>query len=135
MLNPQTYSHPEELGTGIEDDDGTNLDSEKELSLEPKLEIAITKENSTNQNTIHKPAIYRIIRRENDLFEKMRDLEVKTWKNIAHCEQYHPLECRDAFSTAGNSYTKLRSSLMSIQWIRYVLKSTFQKTVTAQQTG
>ncbi|PRD35135.1 UNVERIFIED_CONTAM: hypothetical protein NCL1_12504 [Trichonephila clavipes] len=52
----------EEFGTVIEDDD-TNADSEKELSLEQKLELAIAKKVSKNQNTIHKSAIFKSIRR------------------------------------------------------------------------
>ncbi|GFV19605.1 uncharacterized protein TNCV_478311 [Trichonephila clavipes] len=65
----QTYPHSEEFGTVIEDDDDTNIDSEKELSLEQKLELAIDKRNSTNQNTVQKSAISKTIRREIDLFE------------------------------------------------------------------
>ncbi|GFU17194.1 hypothetical protein TNCV_1854241 [Trichonephila clavipes] len=42
----------------IEDDDDTNVDSEKELSVEQKLELVITKKLSTNQNTVQKSAIY-----------------------------------------------------------------------------
>ncbi|GFU21083.1 integrase catalytic domain-containing protein [Trichonephila clavipes] len=52
----------------IEDND-TNIDSEKELSLEQKLELATTKNISTNQNTLQKAAISKTIRREIDLFE------------------------------------------------------------------
>ncbi|GFX15550.1 uncharacterized protein TNCV_3304791 [Trichonephila clavipes] len=66
---PQTYSHSEEFGTVIEDDDDTNIDCEKELSLEQKLELAIAKKISTNQNTVQKAAISKTIRREIDLFE------------------------------------------------------------------
>ncbi|GFU93654.1 hypothetical protein TNCV_3018421 [Trichonephila clavipes] len=35
--------HGEQFGTVIEDADDTNVESEKELSLEQKLELAITK--------------------------------------------------------------------------------------------
>ncbi|GFT18172.1 hypothetical protein TNCV_183331 [Trichonephila clavipes] len=53
----------EEYGTVTEDDDDdTNVDTEKELSLEQKLELAITKKISTNQNTIHISAISKTIR-------------------------------------------------------------------------
>ncbi|GFV22321.1 hypothetical protein TNCV_3923811 [Trichonephila clavipes] len=46
MFYSQTYPHSEEFGTVIKDDDGTNVDSEKELSLEQKLGLAITKKIS-----------------------------------------------------------------------------------------
>ncbi|GFU09885.1 hypothetical protein TNCV_784351 [Trichonephila clavipes] len=46
MFNPQTYPHSEEFGTVIEDVDYFNVNSEKELSLEQKLELAITKKIS-----------------------------------------------------------------------------------------
>ncbi|GFU24960.1 uncharacterized protein TNCV_340041 [Trichonephila clavipes] len=66
----QTYPHSEELGTVIEDDDDTNIDSEKEFSLEQKLELEMTKKISTNQNSIQKPAISKTIRQEIDLFDE-----------------------------------------------------------------
>ncbi|GFV26417.1 RNA-directed DNA polymerase from mobile element jockey [Trichonephila clavipes] len=46
-----------------------NVDSEKELSLEQKLELAMTKKISTNQSTIQRSAISKTIQREIDLFE------------------------------------------------------------------
>ncbi|GFW52081.1 integrase catalytic domain-containing protein [Trichonephila clavipes] len=42
----------EEFGTVVEDDDGSHVDSEKESSLEQKLELAIAKKISKNQNAI-----------------------------------------------------------------------------------
>ncbi|GFS85983.1 hypothetical protein TNCV_1219761 [Trichonephila clavipes] len=60
-----------EFGTVIEDDD-TNVDAEKELSLEENLELLVTKKNSTNQNRIQKSAISKTIRRETVLFEDER---------------------------------------------------------------
>ncbi|GFW08000.1 hypothetical protein TNCV_2977691 [Trichonephila clavipes] len=61
-----------EFGTVIEDDDGINADTEKELSFEQKLELAITKKISTNQNTIQKSAISKTLLREIDSFEDKR---------------------------------------------------------------
>ncbi|GFV31435.1 uncharacterized protein TNCV_134741 [Trichonephila clavipes] len=52
IVQPQTYSYSEEFGTVIDDDDTAKR--EKELSLEQKLELAITEKNSTKQNTIQK---------------------------------------------------------------------------------
>ncbi|GFW71569.1 hypothetical protein TNCV_2310041 [Trichonephila clavipes] len=40
----------EEFATIIEDDDGPNVDSEKELSPEQKLELVITKKSFNNNN-------------------------------------------------------------------------------------
>ncbi|GFU25412.1 hypothetical protein TNCV_1488671 [Trichonephila clavipes] len=59
-----------ELGTVIEDDDDTNIDSEKDFSLEQKLELAMTKKISTNQNSIQKPAISKAFQQEIDLFDE-----------------------------------------------------------------
>ncbi|PRD36218.1 UNVERIFIED_CONTAM: hypothetical protein NCL1_09285 [Trichonephila clavipes] len=58
-----------EFGTVIEDDYDTNVDSEKELSHEQKLDLVITKKISINQSIIQKSAISKTIRREIDLFE------------------------------------------------------------------
>ncbi|GFX03770.1 hypothetical protein TNCV_2113421 [Trichonephila clavipes] len=69
VFYPQTYPPSEEFGAVIEDDDGTNVDSEKELPLKQKLELAIAKKISSNQNTIQKSAISKTIRREIDIFE------------------------------------------------------------------
>ncbi|GFT84171.1 hypothetical protein TNCV_1149962 [Trichonephila clavipes] len=63
------YPLSEEFGTVIEDYDGTYVDSEKDLFLEQKLELAIPKKFSTNQNTIYKSAPSKIIQREIDLFQ------------------------------------------------------------------
>ncbi|GFY23887.1 transposable element Tc1 transposase [Trichonephila clavipes] len=60
------------FGSVIEDDFDTNVGSEKELSLEQKLELAITKKISTHQNTIQISAICKNIGREIDLFEDER---------------------------------------------------------------
>ncbi|GFT23326.1 transposon Ty3-G Gag-Pol polyprotein [Trichonephila clavipes] len=59
----------------IEDDDDTIVDTGKELSLEQKLELVITKQISANQNTIQKSATCKTIRREIDLFENKRSRE------------------------------------------------------------
>ncbi|GFT29834.1 hypothetical protein TNCV_4892221 [Trichonephila clavipes] len=48
----------EEFGTVIEDDDDTNIDSEKE---ERKLELAIVKKISTIRSTVQKAAISNTI--------------------------------------------------------------------------
>ncbi|GFT59066.1 transposable element Tc3 transposase [Trichonephila clavipes] len=64
-----------EFGAVIEDDDDTNVDIEKELSLEQKLILAIIKKISANQNAVQKLAVSKTIRREIDLFENMRDLQ------------------------------------------------------------
>ncbi|GFV41306.1 uncharacterized protein TNCV_3146341 [Trichonephila clavipes] len=69
LFYPQTYPHSEEFGTVIEDDDDTNVNSEKELSLEQKLQLTVTKKISTNQNTMQKSAISKTIRQKIDLFE------------------------------------------------------------------
>ncbi|GFX75008.1 hypothetical protein TNCV_1845801 [Trichonephila clavipes] len=53
----------------MEDGDDSNIDSEKELPPKQKLKLAISKKNSTNQNTVQKVAISKTIRREIDLFE------------------------------------------------------------------
>ncbi|GFT34925.1 DUF4817 domain-containing protein [Trichonephila clavipes] len=45
MFYPQTYLHSEEIGTVIEDDDGTNIDSEKEIRGKSISRIA---NNTTN---------------------------------------------------------------------------------------
>ncbi|GFU85696.1 BED-type domain-containing protein [Trichonephila clavipes] len=76
----------EEFGTVIEDDDDTNINSEKELSFGQKLELAITQKISTNQNTGQKAAVSKTIGREIDLSEdegfRGKYLEKKY---IAHC--------------------------------------------------
>ncbi|GFY36483.1 hypothetical protein TNCV_26861 [Trichonephila clavipes] len=57
------------------EDGDTNVDSEKELSHEQKLELARAKNISTSQNTIQKSAVPKTFRQEIDLFEdeEMRD--------------------------------------------------------------
>ncbi|GFT17368.1 hypothetical protein TNCV_4806481 [Trichonephila clavipes] len=63
-------------------------DSEKELSLEQKLELAMIKIISTNQNTIQKLAIPKTIQREIDLFEdkefRVRCYNVRIWGSENH---------------------------------------------------
>ncbi|GFY04753.1 histone-lysine N-methyltransferase SETMAR [Trichonephila clavipes] len=56
-----TDRRQKEFGTVIEDDDDINVHSEKELSLEQKLELVITEKMSADQNTTQKSEI--------DLFE------------------------------------------------------------------
>ncbi|GFT27055.1 hypothetical protein TNCV_4675801 [Trichonephila clavipes] len=77
-----------QLSLSLEDDDGTNVDSEKEFSLEQKLELAITKKISTNQNSMQKPATSKTIRQGIDLFEdeefRGKYLE-KAMLRIANC--------------------------------------------------
>ncbi|GFY20806.1 hypothetical protein TNCV_1120401 [Trichonephila clavipes] len=60
------------LGTVIQDDYDTNVDSEKELSLPRKLELAIATKILTKQNIVEKSDISKTIRREFDLFEDDR---------------------------------------------------------------
>ncbi|GFW97449.1 hypothetical protein TNCV_4991251 [Trichonephila clavipes] len=50
----------EEFGTVMKDDYDPNVDSEKELSLEQKLKLAITKKKS-NQDTIQESDISKTI--------------------------------------------------------------------------
>ncbi|GFU85698.1 transposable element Tcb2 transposase [Trichonephila clavipes] len=84
-LYPSDFSF-KEFGTVIEDDDDTNINSEKELSFGQKLELAITQKISTNQNTGQKAAVSKTIGREIDLSEdegfRGKYLEKKY---IAHC--------------------------------------------------
>ncbi|GFW86786.1 hypothetical protein TNCV_2809411 [Trichonephila clavipes] len=43
FVTHRPYPHSEEFGTTIEDDDDINVNAQKELSLEHKLELEITK--------------------------------------------------------------------------------------------
>ncbi|GFV62077.1 hypothetical protein TNCV_4108801 [Trichonephila clavipes] len=80
-----TYPHSEEFSKVIEDDDGTTVDSEKELSLEQKLELATAKKISTNQNAIQRNQLYSKPSDEELIYLKMRDLEENTSKKyIVH---------------------------------------------------
>ncbi|GFV70789.1 uncharacterized protein TNCV_1946991 [Trichonephila clavipes] len=47
-FNSQTYPHSKEFLTVIYNDDDTNKDSEKKLSLKQKLELMLPKKNSPN---------------------------------------------------------------------------------------
>ncbi|CAK9796334.1 hypothetical protein ANTQUA_LOCUS727 [Anthophora quadrimaculata] len=105
---PQTYPHSEEFGTVIEDDN-TNIDNEKELSLEQKLELAITKKISTNQNTIQKSVISKTIQREINLF-KDEGFRGKYLEKVVTVPPTS-VDAERAFLTAGNFCTKLRSRL------------------------
>ncbi|GFY05395.1 death domain-associated protein 6 [Trichonephila clavipes] len=71
----------EEFSTVIQDDD-TNINNEKELSLEQKLELAITKKISSNQYTVQKAAISKTIQREINLFEDEGNRAATTFKDI-----------------------------------------------------
>ncbi|GFV18475.1 hypothetical protein TNCV_4469111 [Trichonephila clavipes] len=79
------YIGSQEFGTVIEDIYDLNVDSEKELSLEQKLNLAKTKRSSTNQNTIQKSAISKTIRREIDLIEDETFRGKYLERNIAYC--------------------------------------------------
>ncbi|GFV52941.1 uncharacterized protein TNCV_2876091 [Trichonephila clavipes] len=101
-----TLEFGKEFNTVIEDDYDTNVDSEKELSLEQTLELAITRKISTNQNTIQKLAISKIIRREIDLFEDER-FRGKYLEKVYHELLTIPstsVDVERAFPTAGNFY-------------------------------
>ncbi|GFW98944.1 hypothetical protein TNCV_4655711 [Trichonephila clavipes] len=94
-----------EFGTVIEDD--TNVDTEKELSLEQKLELSIAKKISTNQNTIPKSAISKTIPQEIDLFEDER-FRGKYLENVYRALLTVPPTSVDAertFSIADNDCT------------------------------
>ncbi|GFU63592.1 hypothetical protein TNCV_4256331 [Trichonephila clavipes] len=78
--NTRTEHLKKELGTVIEDDDDTNVDSEKEFSLEQKLNLAIAKKILANQDKIQKQAISKTIQREIDLFEDEIFRNKYTWK-------------------------------------------------------
>ncbi|GFV43615.1 transposable element Tc1 transposase [Trichonephila clavipes] len=53
IVYPQTNPHSEEFGTVIEDDDDTNIYSEKELSLEQELKICnVKKPNISKENHV-----------------------------------------------------------------------------------
>ncbi|GFY31464.1 hypothetical protein TNCV_4990231 [Trichonephila clavipes] len=70
VIKTQTYPSSEEFETVVKDDDATNVDSEKELPLEQKLDLVITKKISLNLSTIQKSDVSKIRReREIDLFE------------------------------------------------------------------
>ncbi|GFU12490.1 adhesion G protein-coupled receptor B2 [Trichonephila clavipes] len=100
----QTYPHSEELGTVIEDDDDTNIDREKEFSLEQKLELVMTKKISTNQNSIQKPAISKAIRQEIDLFDE-EEFRRKYLEKVCCALLTVPstgVDAEKAFSTADN---------------------------------
>ncbi|GFU78622.1 hypothetical protein TNCV_2302331 [Trichonephila clavipes] len=73
------YPHSEEFGTVIEDYNDTNVDSEKNLSLEQKLELAITKKNfnEPKYNT-EKNQLYPKPSNEKSIYFKMRqDVKVR----------------------------------------------------------
>ncbi|GFT24367.1 hypothetical protein TNCV_3252201 [Trichonephila clavipes] len=89
----------QEFSTVIEDDDNTNVDTGKELSLEQKLELMITKKISTNQNTIQKSALSKTIRREIHLFEDERSF---IWDN--GLRNFEP-RSSDVVETSPNFYT------------------------------
>ncbi|GFY23057.1 hypothetical protein TNCV_3762971 [Trichonephila clavipes] len=85
LRQTEIYPHSDEFGTIIEDEADTNINSEKELSLELKLELVITKKNQQTKiqyrkQLYPKPSDEKLINLE------MRDLEVNAWKKyIAHC--------------------------------------------------
>ncbi|GFT97514.1 dimer_Tnp_hAT domain-containing protein [Trichonephila clavipes] len=110
---PQTYPHAEKLGTVNEDDDDTNIDSEKKLLLEQKLELSIAKKISTNQTTVPKAYIFKTIRREIDLLEDEGFIGIYLEKVYRALLTIPPttVDAERAFSTAGNFCTKLRSRL------------------------
>ncbi|GFX47414.1 hypothetical protein TNCV_1734011 [Trichonephila clavipes] len=116
---PYTYPHSEEFDIVIENDNDSNVDSEKELSLEQNLELVIVKKNSTNQNTIQKSSIFKTIRREIDLFGKMKELEVEILgKSISRASLTVPptsVDSKRAFSTAD---AVLQSSQITLQCSR-----------------
>ncbi|PRD32259.1 UNVERIFIED_CONTAM: hypothetical protein NCL1_21045 [Trichonephila clavipes] len=62
----------------IENDD-TNVDNEKELSLEQKLELAITKQFQQTKIQ-YKNELYRKPCDEKSIYLKIRDLEINIWK-------------------------------------------------------
>ncbi|GFV34413.1 hypothetical protein TNCV_1777021 [Trichonephila clavipes] len=68
LIHTQTYPYPEEFGTVIDDDDDTNVDTEKELSIEQKLDLVIAK-IFIKLSTIQKSDVSKNIRREIDLSE------------------------------------------------------------------
>ncbi|GFV55300.1 uncharacterized protein TNCV_5010471 [Trichonephila clavipes] len=107
VLVSRSNINREEFGTFIEDDDNTNVDTGKELYLEQKLELAIAKNISTNQNTIQKSAISKTIRREIDLFEDER-FRGKYLEKVYHVLLTIPptsVEAERAFSIADNYCT------------------------------
>ncbi|GFX30973.1 transposable element Tc1 transposase [Trichonephila clavipes] len=91
----------------VTDDNDTKVDNENELSLEQKLELAITKKISTNQNK-YRNQLFQTPSDEKSIYLKMRDLEVITWKKVA---------IRKPLSSAWNEAKRL-------QWCRYHLKKT-----------
>ncbi|GFT25817.1 hypothetical protein TNCV_1517821 [Trichonephila clavipes] len=89
MFHPQTYPHSEEFSTDIKDDEATTVDSETELSLEQKLELAITKNISTNQNTIQRNQLYLKPSDEKFIYLKMKDLELHNIRffPVGYCQR------------------------------------------------
>ncbi|GFY25806.1 uncharacterized protein TNCV_1915561 [Trichonephila clavipes] len=66
----------EEFGTVIENNDDTNVGSEKELSLEQKLESGTARKISKNQSTKRKNQLYPKPSDEKSIYLKKRDLEL-----------------------------------------------------------
>ncbi|GFV70059.1 uncharacterized protein TNCV_2123611 [Trichonephila clavipes] len=86
---PSDFSFSE-FRTVIEDDE-TNCDSEKELSQEQKLELAISKKFQQTKIQ-YKNQLYPKPSDEKSIYLKMRDLEENTWKKYtAYYEQYYQL--------------------------------------------
>ncbi|GFV18089.1 hypothetical protein TNCV_168931 [Trichonephila clavipes] len=98
----------EELGTVIEDEYDTDVDSEKELSLEQKLELAISKKNSTDKNAVQKSVLSKTTPDEKSNYLKMRDLEKILGKRVNRLLLTilpTSVDVERAFSTAGNLCT------------------------------
>ncbi|GFU06586.1 hypothetical protein TNCV_1002261 [Trichonephila clavipes] len=101
------YSHLEQFGTVIEDDYSTNVDSEKELSLEQKLELAISKKFQQTKIQTQKSTMSKTIRREIDLFEdeKLRGKHVEKIHRILLRILPTNIDAKRAHSTAGSLCT------------------------------
>ncbi|GFS77628.1 hypothetical protein TNCV_819441 [Trichonephila clavipes] len=70
-----------EFGTVIKDDNDTNIDNEKKLALEQKLELAVTKKIQQTKIQFRKQ-LYPNPSDKKYIYLKMRDLEVNTWERV-----------------------------------------------------